>query len=165
MTDVPGWPTFEEWRESLDPTDREMLDALTGWLRAAGAPDPEMWARSEVSEDIPQTAIFTFLRAVWRDLDRWRDPRFVNGFLEKHGLSDSEAARRLVGEVGFQATLDAVMVIDHGEYIDGPNGLPGWVLVETDADCRPTGRQMVGLHESFLGVDPRGIEAEDIRGW
>jgi hypothetical protein len=36
---------------------------------------------------------------------------------------------------------------------------------ETDGNGRLSGRDIGGLHESFLEVDPPGIEAEDIRGW
>jgi len=39
---------------------------LTEIFRIAGAPDPEGWAESEASEDIPQLARYLFLRAAWR---------------------------------------------------------------------------------------------------
>lgn len=117
-------------------------------------------------ENIAQAARYAFLRAIWRDLERWRDPEFVDGFLAGRDLLSRDDARQLLAEVAFQATLDAVMVLDHGEDIAGTGDLPGWVLMETTGtDRRPTGRDLGGLHESFLGVDPDAIEAEDIRGW
>jgi len=47
---------------------------LTHLFEVAGAPDPQSWAESELSEDIPQLARFLFLRQAWRlvvaDTDR-----------------------------------------------------------------------------------------------
>jgi hypothetical protein len=36
--------------------------------------------------------------------------------------------------------------------------LPGWQLIECEADGRPTGRALTGRHESVLETEPRGIE-------
>jgi hypothetical protein len=56
------------------------------------------------------------------------------------------------------------MVIDNGEDIGGLGEMPGWVLSETESDCRRTGRDVVGLHESLLEVDPLGTEPRGVVG-
>lgn len=161
------WPTFDEWRDGLPPEDKRRVDILTDQLRAAGAAEPESWAQSEISENIPQAARFAFLRAVWRNLERWRDPQSVDRFAGERQIDPEfrETFRELVAMAAFEATLDVIMVIDNGEDVDGTAGLPGWLLVETDSDLASTGREIGGLHESLLQVDPLGIEAEDIRGF
>ncbi|WP_406044062.1 hypothetical protein OG799_06500 [Micromonospora sp. NBC_00898] len=35
-------------------------------------------------------------------------------------------------------------------------------LVETDAECNPTGRELEGLHASLLETDPAGNEGGDL---
>ena len=61
---------------------------LVEQFRAAGAQDPEIWARSEVGQNIAQLARFCFLRSLWpREIDRWRDDmewvhRFVSAAQE-----------------------------------------------------------------------------------
>lgn len=153
--------------EEMSESEVARLNALVELLRAAGADEPVGWARSEVSENIAQAARFSFLRAVWRDLERWRDPQFVDAYLEEIELDDLARAqiRKVLARVAFQVSFEVVMVIDNGEDLDGPEGMPGWRLMELGHDGEPTGRDVGGLHESFLEVDPLGVEAEDIRGW
>jgi hypothetical protein len=167
MPDQDGSPTFAEWRSDLSAADRERVDSLVERLGESGAHAPESWARSEVSENFAQSARFAFLRAVWRDLERWRDPGFVDRYIGDLAVDDDVRAqlRATLAHVAFESVLSVVMVIDNGEDIGGLGEMPGWVLSETDSDCRRTGRDVVGLHESLLEVDPLGIEAEDIRGF
>lgn len=167
MPDEDGRSTWDEWFESLTAADRARASDLLAMMSAAGADDPQSWVRSEVTEGIAQGARFSFLRAVWRDLDRWRDEEFVDDFLDEPALAgcDRVALRQIAAQIAFQATLEVVMTIDDEEDVADEHGLPGWRLMEQDEDCELTGRAVVGLHESFLDVDPRGCEAEDIRGW
>ena len=56
--------------------DPEELRKLADVFRNAGADDPESWAHSQLAEDIPQLAIFSFAKALWQcvvaeDNDRW----------------------------------------------------------------------------------------------
>ena len=156
MPDQLGWPTFDEWRSDLSAIDRERLDSLIERLRESGAHDPESWARSEVSENIAQLARFAFLRAVWRDLERWRDPEFVARYIGDLAVDDDVRAqlRATLAYVAFESVLSVVMVIDNGEDTGGLGEMPGWVLSETDSNYRQTGRDVIGLHESLLEVDP-----------
>src|SRR5690348_1563025 len=62
-------------RREIDP---EELRSLTEIFRRAGADDPESWARSQLSEGIPQLAIFSFAKALWNGVmpevdDNWID--------------------------------------------------------------------------------------------
>jgi hypothetical protein len=171
MPDDHGQPTFDEWREALSLDERTRLDDITDRLRRAGADEPQLWARSEVRENIAQSARFAFLRAVWQNLEQWRDAEFVDAYIDRVSTSDQQTggdrdqARRLAAHVAFQATLDVIMAIDDQEDISSDVELPGWLLMEVGLDEQFTGREVGGLHESLLQVDPLGIEAEDIRGW
>jgi hypothetical protein len=105
-----------------------------------------------------------FLRAVWREIERWRDPEAVAGLAE--GASD--AAIELAAQAAARAALDVasviVQLIDNEEDIESTEPLPGWLLVECEADGTPSGRVLGGLHESVLQTDPRRLETEDMRG-
>jgi hypothetical protein len=61
----------------------------------------------------------------------------------------------------FNAVSAVIVIIDEGYDPDAPDSAPGWTLVETGSDGNATGRQVVGLHESLLDVDPNGVEAAD----
>jgi hypothetical protein len=167
MSNEHQWPTFEEWKASLPADDIRKVEALSDRMRAAGAADPEEWVRSEISENFAQAARYAFLRAVWRGLERWRDDAFVDRVLGESDQTDGarDDRRSLLARVAFEATLDVLMVIDNGEDLESTTPMPGWQLMEADDDGALTGRDVGGLHESILEVDPLGIEAEDIRGW
>jgi hypothetical protein len=136
-------------------------------LAALGAEDADSWARSEVSEGIPQQARFLILRRLWRDaVDAWAAPDALDRLPAARRLLDAGADRndlvRVARAVALEAVLDAVMAIDAGYDPEAPDDCPGWKLVETDPDGNPTGRVVGGLHESFLSVDPSGREGGDL---
>jgi len=168
MPDEDGWPTFEEWRGTLSEDRRARVDALVTTMRNAGAREPEEWARSEVEEDIAQAARFSFLRAVWRDLDQWRNEATTEAYLAELDV-DAAVRERLGGvlaKVALQAALDVVMVLDNEEDVGSVDELPGWRLMELDTEGNLSGRDVGGLHESFYDVDPRDrSDGEDITGW
>jgi hypothetical protein len=56
----------------------------------------------------------------------------------------------------------AVLVIDEGHDPEAPKGCPGWLMMETDLDGNPTGREVGGLHENFESMDPSGQEGADL---
>lgn len=58
----------------LDPGQRRRAQELAERFREAGASEPELWAASEVAEDIPQLAGFLLLRSVWRSAKQWKQP-------------------------------------------------------------------------------------------
>jgi hypothetical protein len=165
----------------LSPSERSKALDLVAKFKELGAGDPEGWARSEVGEDIAQLARFLFLRSIWSSLiDGWaRDPqtwtkRFAdeavrqpNGHFADAGLALGRllAAGASPSDIGSIARMvayeTAFGVIDHvDEGHDPDTGMDGpyWVLIETDGDGTPTGRQVAALHEDLLTMDPSGRE-------
>ena len=103
------------------------------------------------------------MRAVWREIERWRD-RDAAANLAADASDDAiEVAARMAAQAAFEVALSIVQILDNEEDTESPEPVPGWLLIECDTDGKPTGRVLNGLHESVLGTDPRGIEAEDIR--
>ena len=58
----------------LDAGQRRRAQELAGTFRDLGAGEPEVWAASEVEDDIPQLARFLFLRRLWRSAGQWKLP-------------------------------------------------------------------------------------------
>jgi hypothetical protein len=58
----------------------------------------------------------------------------------------------------YEAMLSLVQVIDNGGDPEAGDGLPGWVLVEVDANGEGTGRVVDALHESMFDFGPEGDE-------
>jgi hypothetical protein len=165
---VVAWPTWDEWLRSLDEGDRAAALGLRDRLAALGAEDAESWARSEISEGIPQQARFLILRRLWRDaVDTWAAPDALDRLPAAKRLLDAGVDRselvHMARAVALQAVLDVVVAIDEGYDPEAPDDCPGWELVETDPDGNPRGREVGGLHESFLSVDPSGQEGGDLR--
>jgi hypothetical protein len=188
MWQVIGRPSWEEWLSSLDPAVRWRAVALRNDFRDLGARDPESWARSEISEGIPQLARFRFLRGLWQgDIDSWRDNADtwvanVRRELARYPhapFADGMAVLRLVDELGASpaelgtlarmVACDAVggvlvrledpWVGEDGLPEDLRERLPCWALVETAGpDDQLTGRLVGGLHESLLDPDISGYE-------
>ncbi len=157
------------------------LQRLIGLFRAAGARDPESWAKSELNENIPQLARFLFLRGAWRSvvpegdndwIEAYRKPakdpngplagisRALNCLLA-HGIDPSdltEVVRVMQYEVLFSLCY---LLDDPHPAIEGlENALPelssiGWGLFEVDEKGH-VGRPISGLHESVLETDPSG---------
>jgi hypothetical protein len=159
--------------------DRRLRE-LADTFRDLGADDPEDWARSELEEDIPQLATFLLLRKMWRHAMPWADdPRAWIEVIVQAADDPSapfadagQALRRIVAAgadpddvarvarmVVIESLFSAAFAIDDGTDDLAPDGAPGWLLVETDAEGEPTGRVIGGLHESLLTVEPGG-EAE-----
>jgi hypothetical protein len=164
MSDFVG-PTWDQWLAELDASTRTRAEDLRETFARLGADEPERWARSEVGEDIPQLGRFVSLRAVWRKIERWRDRDAVANLTEDASDDAVEIAARMAAQAAFDVALSIVQILDNEEDTESPEPLPGWLLIECDADGKPTGRVLNGLHESVLWTDPRNIEAEDIRGW
>jgi hypothetical protein len=159
------WPTWDQWLTGLDATTRSRAESLRDTFVRLGADEPEGWARSEIGEDIPQLGRFVFLRAVWREIERWRDPEAVANLVPDASDDAIEVAAGMAALAAFDVALSIIQMLDNEEDTESPEPLPGWLLIECDIDGKPTGRVLNGLHESLLNTDPRNIEAEDIRGW
>ncbi|MEU8220536.1 hypothetical protein AB0C47_32755 [Micromonospora taraxaci] len=95
--------------------------------------------------------------------------------MDASSLTDVAAAQRLI-ETGadphdvllvaragaYEAVFAAVCVLDGCGDPEARETDPGWHLMETDAECNPTGREIGGLHESLLETDPAGNQGADV---
>jgi hypothetical protein len=164
---VDPWPTWEEWLRSLDEGDRVTALVLRERLAALGAEDAEAWARSEVSEALPQQVRFLILRRLWRDaVDTWAAPEALDRLPAAKRLLDAGADRndlvRMARAAAYEAVFAVLDTIDEGHDAEAPEGFPGWRLVEIDPDRGPTGRKVAGLHEDFQSMDPSGQDGTDL---
>ena len=157
--------TWDQWLDSVDTATRSRAESLRDTFARLGADRPETWAGSEVREDFAQLGRFVFLRAVWREIERWRDRDAVVALCEEASEEARDVAARLAAQAAFDVALGIVQLLDNEEDIGSSEPVPGWMLIECDAEGRSTGRALAALHESILECDPRHIEAEDIRGW
>jgi hypothetical protein len=156
-------PTWNEWLAGLDATTRSRAEPLRDTFVRLGADEPEGWASSAVDENIAQLGRFVFLRAVWREIERWRDRDAVARLCGQSSDEAIEVAVSMAARAAFDVAAGIVRLLDNEEDIESSEPLPGWMLIECDADGKPTGRRLNGLHESVLETDPRNIEAADIR--
>jgi hypothetical protein len=168
------------WLESLDPATRSRAEKLIKLMGELGAPEPEEWVYSEITEDIPQLARFLVLRHLWRDLidslredtswiqamveDAENDPAgpFADAGMALKRLMAAGADLKDIGTVArfvaYEAVFGTLTTIDEGYDPELDEDGPGWALVELDAEGNPTGRSVGGLHESLLSLDPSGRE-------
>jgi hypothetical protein len=158
-----NWPTFEQWFAGLSTADQKRTRSLVALLKEMGAKDAESWARSEISENIAQTARFNVLNRLNREcVIHWSEPRIFDRYAQYDDkwretlaalLSEGVSEELLVQFAKFVArsTLFAALcTLDEGVEPFGPGQrAPGWSLRETDSDGALTGRDVGGLHESF----------------
>jgi hypothetical protein len=171
---MSSWPSWEEWIAALDADTRSRAESLRDVFAAAGADEPESWARSEVSEDIAQLTRFLFLRAVWRRMESV----VQDAMSSTHASSliaagaDAGSLDSLVKSAIYDLAFNLCYLIDEP---DGTTWMEGgvrrsdvaerdrrWELREITPDASLTGRDVGGLHESLLETDPSGREGE---GW
>jgi hypothetical protein len=165
------------------PQDKQQeYERLVELLRGAGAPDPEAWASSEIQNNSAQLARYCFLRSLWpRIIDSWRDepdwmvhyvttaenrPRsaFADAGLalkrlQALGASDLDIGR-IARAVAYAVVFDLLYHLGYGSdpslAEQFPEQYPGWALMELGADGELTGRDLDGMHESLLTMDPSG---------
>ncbi|MEV6239410.1 hypothetical protein [Lentzea sp. NPDC051838] len=121
---------------------------------ALGADDPEGWASSEISENIPQLARFRFLRGMWSIVDDHgpsTGPVYQTGEAARERLlalgadpADLQAFARMVAH---ESLFSALYFLDDPTGDDVPD-LPGWALIETSAG-ELTGRLVQALYEDM----------------
>ena len=143
------------------------MDELTRRMTELGASDPAGWAHSEITQGIPQQARFLFLRSMWPDLiDPYRDEEAIRRIPAVARLLDAGASLidvvTALRAVAYETACGVVERIDEGRDVDAPDDSPGWALVETDESSNLTGREIGGLHESLLSLDPSGNEGSDL---
>jgi len=154
--------------------EQKELAELFGKL---GAPDPEVWARSQLEEGIPQLARFLFLRQAWRQIVNEGDSSWIDSSIERaeknpikpyagvglalkklraRGATDEE----IVDVVrGMQAQLlfsFCYLLWDPGE-LEPEVADMNWALAQVNDDGEVLGG-IGSLHESVLRTDPTGRE-------
>jgi hypothetical protein len=144
------------------------LAKLTARMEQRGADDPAGWARSEITENIAQQARYLFLRRLWPEaIDGWRDRAVLSRqsatrcVLEQGAHpADLSRAMRLAA---YEAVFTVLSILDEGYDPDAPEDAPGWRLMETGPlSDELTGRDVGGLHEDFLTLDPSGRQGSDL---
>jgi hypothetical protein len=76
--------------------------------------------------------------------------------------SDLSRAMRLAA---YEAVFTVLSILDEGYDPGAPEDAPGWRLMETEpASDQLTGRDVSGLHEDVLTLDPSHGEASDLFG-
>lgn len=68
----------------------------------------------------------------------------------------------LLRAIAYEAAFSVMERVDEGHDPDAPPDAPGWVLIETNPDGRITGRDIGGLHEDLLTLDPSGRDGRDL---
>ena len=150
---------------------------LTHLFEVAGAPDPQSWAESELSEDIPQLARFLFLRQAWRlvvaDMDvQWidREVEHARRHPDAPGAGMGQSLSRLLSGGARREDLTELVRAAQWQLLHGLcyqlsdpaieepelRGV-GWGLFEVNEEGK-IGRPIGGLHESVLETDPTGRE-------
>ena len=176
-------PTYDRWFATLSAAQQAKASELVSILRALNADDPESWAQSEISEDIPQLARFLALRRIWpeyinswiRDPGRWvtqsvngagknpqgdfADAGAALGRMMERGVSPADIAS-VARMVAYETAFAVLNHIDEGYDPGAPEDGPGWLLVETGADGRTTGRHIRGLHKSLFAMDPSARDGQ-----
>jgi len=154
-------------------------EELLNRFRRLGTRDPESWAKSETDENIAQLARFCFLRSLWRNAidgwaasDAWIDQSiamseqkpnipFGDAGQALKRLLDAGAGRadlkRVARMIAYNAVFELINRVDEGYDPELKDDYPGWRLMET-RDDELTGRDVGGLHESLLEMDPSGRE-------
>lgn len=140
-------------------------------LEELGCHNPRGWAESQEHENIPQVAIYTFMRSLWPNLiNTWSErlswlERLPSGTVERLVGSEegSEELGRLAASVAYAVVFDLMAHLDAGGDPTAPDDAPGWQLVETDSSGQPTGRTISGgLHEVLLELDPSGRQGNGL---
>jgi hypothetical protein len=158
--------------------EADRFDKLVSRFRGLGADDPEGWARSEVSENIAQLARYCFSALLWREeIDRWSDPAWIDTFVTQterdpeapfadagialRRLRDLGASPIEIGRIGraiaYEVVFGVLSHLDDGGDVELGDEFPGWRLMELDGE-ELTGRDVGGLHEEILSMDPSGRE-------
>ncbi len=151
------------------------LCSLTEIFRKAGASDPESWAHSQLAEGIPQLAIFSFAKSLWKGViaendDTWIE-QSIEGFKSYPSAPCAQSGpaleEMLAKGVSRKAIVDLVRVFQYYALFHACSILDGchieevpitdWTLYQMDENNQPVAI-IQGLHEVLLGMDPTGRE-------
>ncbi|MFF0277027.1 hypothetical protein [Streptomyces sp. NPDC004330] len=158
---------WQSWLSELAPSQRRTAESLRTQFRALGAPDPSVWARSEIEENQPHLARSILLRSLWRGaIESWADPGALEQVPAARRLLDAGADRAdlalLARAVAYEAVFAVVDELDCGGDVNVSGVDVGWTVMETGEDGSSTGRPLTGLHEDLLGMDPSGRDGADL---
>lgn len=151
---------------------------LTKLFQKLGAQDSELWARSQIKEDIPQLQRYLFLRQAWKQVLRedsvvWIDRQIQES--ERHPTGPyagvGAALKRAVATgtpkqdlIDIARGAQAELLFQLCYLLDDP-GLSepeleafAWGLFEVDENDNPIPPRIGNLHESVLETDPTGRE-------
>lgn len=155
-------------------TEQQLADLF----RTLGASEPELWARSQIEEGIPQLLRFLFLREAWQNVLPDGDTSFIGREIESAQRGPSEpyaglgaalercraagAADADLGEIcrcaQAQMLFHICCLLDCSHPLPAPVEDLCWGLFEVDEARGSIGQQIGGLHESVLETDPTGRE-------
>ncbi len=151
------------------------MDRLTSLFEKLGARNPEEWARSQMTEGIPQLARFLFLRQAWRGVVSPSDPTWIDASLQGY-KTNPDAPYAPVGKAieTLQAKgateqeltelvrgMQAELLFNLCCLVEGPGEVEeevsdvAWGLFLLDDEDQPV-QSIEGLHESVLETDPAG---------
>jgi hypothetical protein len=153
------------------------LKELTALFKKLGAPEPESWASSQLTEGINQLGRYLFLRQAWKQVIDEDDHSWIQAqidrSLEHPGRPCSgigPALQRLLDHgANPQDLTDVVRVMQYELlfglcYLLGDPGLEepevqdiSWGLIQFDKNGDAVA-EISGLYESLLGMDPTGRE-------
>ena len=151
---------------------------LTALFSALGARSPEEWARSQVTEGIPQLLRFLFLKQAWSNVSpegavKWIEQEIQGAAAHPDrpyaGLGLALARCQALGASSADLNeiarcLQAQMLFAVTYLLDDPQvdieqlDDVSWGLFQTNRDGDPIGPKVCGLHESVLELDPTGRE-------
>lgn len=147
---------------------------LADLFRKLGARNPEVWARSQVKEGLPQLARFVFLRQAWKLVVAERDRSWLseraNDDQRGPGGAIGPALKRLQALGASEDDLTTVVRVMQWRVLSGlcyllddPGDLESevkdiaWRLFQVDENDQPIAA-ISGLNESVLETEPSGKE-------
>jgi hypothetical protein len=151
---------------------------LTELFRQLGVDKPELWARSQLKEGIPQLLRLLFLKAAWSKVATEGEPTWIDQEIEYSranssrpyaglGLALAKCKEKGVGvddlnEIArclqAQMLFSLAYLLEGSPYESGALENVSWGLFQLDENERPIGPRIGGLHESVLSLDPTGRE-------
>lgn len=147
---------------------------LTELFRKLGAPEPEGWAHSQITEGIPQLPRYLFLRQAWRKVVQPDDHDWMREMRPKDpnapGGELGQAVDRILAAGARPDDLTtvvrvmqwrllsrlSVLVEDPGDLEEEVSDI-WWQLFRVDENNNPV-EPISGLIESVLETDPTGRE-------
>jgi hypothetical protein len=156
---------WQDWLAQLPQDTARRAQDLRQKLADAGCLDPDGWARSEISDNIPQASRYRFLHQLWPQMiDGWHDG--VDNILAAQRALEAGADRddlvRLARAVAYDTVFSMLFYLDDDQPDEPAKALPSWWLSELDQTGNPTGRAIQGLYEDLLSLDPSGLDGRDL---